>query len=69
MRESQKKYSRKILAIETIAHIPKQKRKKDTWSQVTIHKKWVQVSVVERLVFSVRMYTQFFTFYFNCMTK
>ena len=48
---------------------PNKKRKKDTWSRVTIHKKWVPVSEVERLVFSVWRNTQFFTFYFNCMTK
>ena len=41
-----------------------------TWkSLVTIHQKWVLASEVERLVFSVCMNTQFFTFYFNCMTK
>ena len=44
-------------------------RKEDTWSQVTIHKKWLPVSVVKRLVFTVCMNTQFFTFYFNCLTK
>ena len=54
--------------IETIAHPQSKKGKKDTWSQVTIHKKWVPVNEVKRLVFSVRRNTQFFTFYFNFMT-
>ena len=45
--------------IETIAHPQSKKGKKDTWSQVTIHKKWVPVSEVKRLVFSVRKNTQF----------
>ena len=60
-RESQKKIFPQNTSYRNNRSSP-QKGKKDTWSQVTIHQKWVPVSVVERLVFSVWTNTQFSLF-------